>query len=91
MTDPRKKFRRMVSLKKKRFQDEEFDLDLACNNNILYNKTSNIQKKLIRLLDITDKIIAFGFPSEGTEALFRNPMEDCQRLVFSLLNCLEEV
>ena len=31
MADPRKKFRQMVSLKKKRYQDEEFDLDLACS------------------------------------------------------------
>ena len=32
MADPRLKMRQMVSLKKKRFQEEGFDLDLACKN-----------------------------------------------------------
>lgn len=50
--------RQKVSLKKKRFQDNDFDLDLAY---------------------ITERIIAFGFPAEGREAVFRNPMEECQR------------
>jgi len=58
MSDPRKKFRQMVSLKKKRFQEGGFDLDLAY---------------------ITDRIIAFGFPAEGRESVFRNPMAECQR------------
>merc|ERR1712137_879963 len=58
MSDPRKKFRQMVSLKKKRFQEGGFDLDLAY---------------------ITDRIIAFGFPAEGRESVFRNPMVECQR------------
>eukprot|EP01125_Pyxidicula_operculata_P012723 TRINITY_DN4194_c0_g3_i1.p1 TRINITY_DN4194_c0_g3~~TRINITY_DN4194_c0_g3_i1.p1 ORF type:complete len:860 (-),score=290.58 TRINITY_DN4194_c0_g3_i1:378-2957(-) len=47
----------LVSLKKKRYKDDKYDLDLAY---------------------ITDKIIAMGFPSEGTEALYRNPMTQTQ-------------
>ena len=46
MADPRKKFRQMVSLSKRRFQDKDFDLDLTCNNyfsNIFF--ISTYQKK----------------------------------------------
>lgn len=30
---------------------------------------------------ITDSIIAMGFPSEGTEGLFRNPLGEVQRFL----------
>lgn len=30
---------------------------------------------------ITDSIIAMGFPSEGTEGLFRNPLNEVQRFM----------
>ena len=30
---------------------------------------------------ITDSIIAMGFPSEGTEGLFRNPLSEVQRFL----------
>ena len=30
-------------------------------------------------VDITERIIAFGFPAEGREAVFRNPMSECKR------------
>jgi len=29
--------------------------------------------------DITDNIIAFGFPATGREAIYRNPREECIR------------
>lgn len=50
--------RGLVSKKKKRFQQDGFDLDLAY---------------------CTTKIIAMGFPSEGIEAAYRNPMPEVQR------------
>jgi hypothetical protein len=45
--------RGLVSKKKKRFQEEGYNLDLTY---------------------VTDRLIAMGLPSEGKEALYRNPM-----------------
>ena len=50
--------RSMVSKKKKRYEEDGFDLDLTY---------------------ITDRIIAMGFPSTGSEASYRNPVGEVQR------------
>jgi phosphatidylinositol-3,4,5-trisphosphate 3-phosphatase/dual-specificity protein phosphatase PTEN len=47
--------RTLVSKKKKRFEEDGYNLDLTY---------------------ITDNIVAMGFPSSGTEALYRNSMSD---------------
>ena len=45
----------LVSKKKRRYQDSEFDLDMTY---------------------ITDRVIAMGYPSVGTEAIYRNDVND---------------
>ena len=35
---------------------------------------------------ITDRIISMGFPSEGTEGIYRNPMPEVQQLLITKLN-----
>ena len=53
-----RKLRGFVSLKKKRFQEDGFDLDLTY---------------------ITSQILAMGYPTEGVEAVYRNPMDEAVR------------
>ena len=67
----------MVSLKKKRFQDERWNLDLACTP-CSYLDLIHYLSQLLIFEDITDRIIAMGFPSSGMEKYFRNSMEDTQ-------------
>ena len=58
--------REKVSKKKIRYRKDGFDLDLTCT---LRNWLSNSPPT-----DITDRIVALGFPSVGKEAMYRNPL-----------------
>jgi phosphatidylinositol-3,4,5-trisphosphate 3-phosphatase/dual-specificity protein phosphatase PTEN len=55
---PLRGLRAAVSLKKRRFTQDGFNLDLTY---------------------ITPRVIAMGFPSTGSEGLYRNPMNEVQR------------
>ena len=59
--------RGLVSKKKNRFVEGDFDLDLSYIPH--GKKTTNGQ----------DKLIAMGFPSEGAEAMYRNPLSEVKR------------
>eukprot|EP00941_MAST-03F_sp_MAST-3F-sp1_P000995 g995.t1 len=58
----------LVSVKKRRFIDAEFDLDLSY---IPFTDDKGVVRK--------HSIIAMGFPSSGREALYRNPLTEIQR------------
>merc|ERR1712130_527169 len=55
-----RKVRTKVSKRKKRFQEDGFDLDMSY---------------------ISNQVIVMGFPSENTEAMYRNPMNEVQRFL----------
>jgi hypothetical protein len=81
--------REKVSRNKKRFTEDGYNLDLSC---ILFTTASffpRISKYSYRFSsvffildfseDITDSLIAMGFPSEKVEGLYRNPMKMVQK------------
>ena len=72
MKSPLPTLRSLVSLNKKRFQDEKYDLDLSCM--LRHYLIEDFDK----FIDITDRIIAMGFPSENMEGMYRNNMKKVQ-------------
>lgn len=59
--------RTAVSRKKRRYQKNGYDLDLACTCCV----KSGLKSVTFSFIDITDRIIAMGFPSEGIEGAYR--------------------
>ena len=76
--NPTNKLRGLVSKKKRRFQEKGFDLDLSCE---YFNEVNLllIFFSLIFYSDITDRVVAMGFPSERLEGIYRNPMHEVLR------------
>lgn len=69
--------KKLVSKKKRRFQEDGFDLDLSC---------TQTPRVLLNVLVITDSIVAMGYPAENIEGVYRNNLKDVKRS--GLLPCL---
>ena len=65
--------KKLVSKKKRRFQEDGFDLDLSC---------TQTPRVLLNLLVITDSIVAMGYPAENIEGVYRNNLKDVKRSAF---------
>lgn len=62
--------RTMVSQNRRRYQQDGFNLDLTC----MYSDHRFQRVNEPSNSDITDRIIAMGYPADTTEALYRNSM-----------------
>lgn len=61
--------KKLVSKKKRRFQEDGFDLDMTCMNS----------RAFLICSVITPQIVAMGFPAEKIEGVYRNNMKDVKR------------
>lgn len=61
---------RLVSKQKRRLQRDEFDLDMS-----YIWPEPNLSTGLAE----TPRLLTMGFPSSGSEAMYRNPMEEVKQ------------
>lgn len=92
--------KKIVSKKKKRYEDDDFDLDLSCKFAVRFklprfepfetfrNFSIAYPNRLLRLSplrtceDITERLIAMGFPAEKIEgSVFRNHIDDVSKFL----------
>jgi phosphatidylinositol-3,4,5-trisphosphate 3-phosphatase/dual-specificity protein phosphatase PTEN len=80
ITNPMNRMRKFVSKKKRRYQQDGFDLDLTCK----YRKKQYFQKiKNKNILDIRPNVIAMGYPADSYEGVYRNNIGDVSRFLSS--------
>ena len=72
---------KLVSKKKRRFQEDGFDLDMTCKLTfgVFHSRPFLPCHPLITLAVITKNVVAMGFPSEKLEGVFRNKLTDVRR------------
>ncbi len=73
--------KKLVSKKKRRFQEDGFDLDMTCKYRLFFSTHLHIAHHEV----ITPNIVAMGFPAEKIEGVYRNNMKDVKRFVFGVL------
>ncbi len=72
------RMRKIVSKKKRRYQQDGFDLDLTCKCE--KNIQLKLKKKFYFLsLDIRPNVIAMGYPADSYEGVYRNNIGDVSR------------
>ena len=70
--------RKIVSRKKRRYQQDGFDLDLSCK--YFYKYFIKVQSFVHFLFaDIRPNIIAMGYPADSVEGVYRNNIYDVSR------------
>jgi hypothetical protein len=70
------RMRKIVSKKKRRYQQDGFDLDLSCN---ILEKLDSHYTLMVLLLDIRPNVIAMGYPADSYEGVYRNNIGDVSR------------
>lgn len=69
------RMRKFVSKKKRRYQQDGFDLDLSCMKWI----SNEINSYTFILVDIRPNMIAMGYPADNYEGVFRNHIVEVSR------------
>lgn len=74
------RMRKIVSKKKRRYQQDGFDLDLTCTFNCCLNFsfTRNLTF-YFSFVDIRPNVIAMGYPADSYEGVYRNNIGDVSR------------
>lgn len=83
ITNPMNRMRKIVSKKKRRYQQDGFDLDLSCKfiELIQTREISSVFNiyRLILQIDIRPNMIAMGYPADSYEVVYRNYIGDVSR------------
>ena len=81
IANPMNRMRKIVSKKKRRYQQDGFDLDLSCKCIVVVwhgTRTPDEESRHV-FVDIRPNMIAMGYPADNYEGVFRNNIGDVSR------------